>query len=119
MTDTKILERGKIWLVELTKTPSDIVGHEEGKTRPCLIIVNNPNVRMTTIIPLTGNMKASRFSHTYTLKKSSKNGLTSDSVALVFQLRSLSYDRFITYIGEIERNYLNKILDLIKIYFKI
>ena len=66
-------ERGNIWLIELTKNPSDIVGHEEGKTRPCLIIVNNKKVRMTTIIPLTGNLSAKRFPHTYTLKKSSKN----------------------------------------------
>jgi len=119
MTNTKHLERGKVWLVELTKTPSDIVGHEEGKTRPCLIIVNNPKVRMSTIIPLTGNLKANRFPHTYTLKKSSKNGLNTDSVALIFQIRSLSHKRFITYRGEINRKDLDRILELLKQYLKL
>ncbi len=112
-------ERGTIWLVELTKTPSDIVGHEEGKTRPCLIIVNNQKVGMTTIIPLTGNLNANRFPHTYTLKKSSKNGLTTDSIALIFQIRSLSYERFITYKGEIDKQDLTRILEILKQYLKL
>jgi len=113
------MDRGNIWLVELTKTPSDIVGHEEGKTRPCLIIVNNQEVRMTTIIPLTGNLSANRFPHTYTLKSSSKNGLNTDSVALIFQIRSLSHKRFITYRGEINKKDLDRILELLKQYLKL
>ena len=113
------MDRGNIWLVELTKTPSDIVGHEEGKTRPCLIIVNNPKVRMTTIIPLTGNLKANRFTHSYTVKKSSKNGLTTDSIALIFQIRSLSYERFVTYRGKIDNQDLTRILEILKQYLRI
>lgn len=112
-------ERGNIWLIELTKNPSDIVGHEEGKTRPCLIIVNNQKVSMTTIIPLTGNLSAKRFPHTYTLKKSSKNGLTTDSIALIFQIRSLSYERFITHKGEIDKQDLNRVLEILKQYLKL
>ncbi len=119
MTNTKHIERGKIWLIELTKNPSDIVGHEEGKTRPCVIIVNNQNVRMTTIIPLTGKLNANRFPHTYTLKKSSKNGLNTDSVALIFQIRSLSHKRFITFKGEIDRKDLDRILEILKQYLKV
>ena len=119
MTNTKHIQRGKIWLVELTKTPSDIVGHEEGKTRPCVIIVNNQNVGMTTIIPLTGKLNANRFPHTYTLKRSSKTGLNTDSVALIFQIRSLSQKRFITYRGEINRKDLDRILELLKQYLKL
>jgi mRNA-degrading endonuclease toxin of MazEF toxin-antitoxin module len=113
------MDRGNIWLVELTKTPSDIVGHEEGKTRPCLIIVNNQKVRMTTIIPLTGNLNANRFTHTYTVIKSSKNGLTADSIALIFQIRSLSYERYITHKGKIGQQDLSRILEILKQYLKI
>ena len=112
-------DRGNIWLVELTKTPDDTIGHEQDLTRPCLVIANLPNIKMTTIIPLTSKLHANKLPHTYLVKKNTKNGLTTDSIALIFQIRSLSYERFITYKGEIDKQDLNRILEILKQYLRI
>lgn len=112
-------ERGNIWNIELTKSPADTVGHEQGLTRPCLILRNNPQTELTTIIPFTSKLDASRLSYTCTVKKSSKNKLTSDSVALIFQIKLLSHKRFVTYIGEIDKRDLDNILINLRVYLKI
>ena len=113
------LKKGEIWIVQLTVNKSDIVGHEQGKTRPCIIIVINNFVDMATIIPLTSNISTTKFPHTHLIKKSSKNKLSDDSVALVFQLRSLSQLRFLKKIGEIDYSDLIRIKILISNYLKL
>lgn len=119
MTKQGRINRGTIWNVELTKNPSDTVGHEQGLTRPCLIIGNYAKANMCTIIPLTSNLDANKLPFTHLLESRYNKGLNTDSVALIFQIRSLSHKRFITYRGEIDRKDLNKILELLKQYLKL
>ncbi|MBD3214088.1 MAG: type II toxin-antitoxin system PemK/MazF family toxin [Candidatus Lokiarchaeota archaeon] len=111
------LKEGQIWWVQLSYSKSDSVGHEQSNKRPCLIIKNNKFARLTTIIPLTAHIAASRFPYTYLIKKTKINNLTYDSIALIFQIRSLSYKRFQTQIGMIDKEDLNRIKALIKDYF--
>ena len=54
---------------------------------------------MTIVVPLTTTPAALSFPHTYGIEKSSQNGLTSDSAALIFQIVALSEDRFVKKIG--------------------
>ncbi|KKM16129.1 hypothetical protein LCGC14_1688930 [marine sediment metagenome] len=48
----KNIKPGEIWIVELSIMADDTIGHETQKTRPCLVIANNPVANMITIIPL-------------------------------------------------------------------
>ena len=111
------MKPGEVWWVELSITSTDSIGHEQGKLRPCIILVNNPHIQMTTIIPLTSSLKAKDFPDTYLLKMNSKNGLKNDSIALIFQLRSLSYKRYQGKNGVVDHKDLANIKELITDYF--
>ena len=60
----------------------------------------SPTGGMTIVVPLTTTPAAFGFPHTHGIEKSSQNGLSSNSAALVFQIVALSEDRFVRKIGE-------------------
>lgn len=99
MAKKKKIKTGEIWIVELTKNPSDVIGHEQANKRPCLVLVLNNNVDLATIIPFTSSKSALHLPHTFLVKKTTNNQLKSDSVAMIFHLRSLSFQRFQIKIG--------------------
>ena len=66
------------------------------------------------VVPMTSNQKALRFDHCFLVNKSSANGLTMDSVALIPQLRAIDKGRLLALAGTIEEQYLGKIEDEIK-----
>jgi len=121
MTSTITLRPGDIWNVELTLKQSDIIGYEQGNTRPCMVIgdYSHLNINIATIIPLTSQKNALRFPYTYLIKKDKNNGLKSESIALIFQLRSLSYIRFQDKIGYVTRDNLTQIKTLITNYLNL
>jgi mRNA-degrading endonuclease toxin of MazEF toxin-antitoxin module len=76
---------------------------------------------MTMVVPLTKHQESLRFPYTYKIVKSQTNGLSFDSVALVFHMRSLanSTTRFQEKIGTIEEAHLRQIKILLKDYLAI
>lgn len=86
--------RGDIWFVDLT----DARGHEQSGMRPAVVLAVAYG-GMTIVVPLTTTPAAFGFPHTHGIEKSSENGLSSDSAALVFQIVALSQDRFVRKIG--------------------
>jgi len=84
------------WQVDVTYTDSQ--GHEQKGERPCLIIKEFQTGDMVLIIPFTGELTAERFPYTTKIERSKENGLHSDSIALVFQMKSISKKRFKTII---------------------
>ena len=86
--------RGDIWFVDLT----DARGHEQAGLRPAVVLAVAYG-GLTIVVPLTTTPAALSFPHTYGIEKSSQNGLTSDSAALIFQIVALSEDRFVKKIG--------------------
>jgi len=122
MIDTerlKVIKSGEIWEVKLSISATDTVGHEQSKDRPCVVIVNNPHINMTTVIPLTSKLKTQHYPDTILIKKGKENKLKNDSVALIFHIRSLSYKRFLQYIGKLKINDLMTIKSRIKNYFEL
>ena len=115
----KKIKSGEIWKVRLSISSTDIVGHEQSKDRPCIVIVNNPHISMTTIIPLTSKLKMENYPDTCLIKRDRENKLKNDSVALIFHIRSLSYERFLQYIGKLKINDLMTIKSRIKNYFEL
>jgi len=115
----KKIKSGEIWEVRLSISSTDTVGHEQSKDRPCIVIVNNPHISMTTIIPLTSKLKTKNYPDTCLIKRGRENKLKNDSVALIFHIRSLSYERFLHYIGKLSVDDLKTIKFLIKNYFEL
>jgi len=115
----KKIESGEIGEVRLSISSTDIVGHEQSKDRPCIVIVNNTHISMTTIIPLTSKLKMENYPDTCLIKRDRENKLKNDSVALIFHIRSLSYERFLQYIGKLKINDQLTIKSRIKNYFKL
>ncbi len=108
------INEGEIWQVRLGLPNREIIGHEQGENRPCLVIKSLQPVQLATIVPMTGKMHASRFPYTTLVMNTSENGLESPSIAMVFQLKSISYIRFIEKRGNINLDDWNNILDLIE-----
>jgi mRNA interferase MazF len=82
------MRRGEVWQVQLPPG----VGHVQGGDRPAVLLQNDAiTLRLPTvfIVPFTGNLAATRFRGTVVVQPDATNGLTSPSVALVFQMRVL------------------------------
>ncbi len=107
----------EIWRVNSTSTDSQ--SREQKGERPCLVIKEFSDSEMMLVIPFTGVLDAERFSYTVKIKKDNTNKLDSDSVALVFQLKSISKTRLIRMIGRINDPDYKKIEILVKELFRI
>ncbi len=81
-------------------------GHEQAGTRPAIIIsVNNFQThKMLSVVPFTSQLNANSYPDTCIVKPSSINGLSNESVALVFQLRAISSTRFKKKLGNLEQS---------------
>ncbi|MBI3037012.1 type II toxin-antitoxin system PemK/MazF family toxin [Candidatus Woesearchaeota archaeon] len=98
------MKKGEIWLVELPTTN----GHEQTGSRPALVLAET-EANIAIIVPFTSNSQALRFKNTIEVKPSNRNGLSSVSVALIFQLRAIDKKRLKTKIGELETQLLEKL----------
>jgi|SRR3989344_4484488 len=98
------MHKGEIWLVEF---PAVSV-HEQIGTRPVIILANT-ETNVCIVIPLTSNLNSLRFTHTIEIKKSEKNRLESDSIALIFQTRAIDKRRIMKRLGVLEEKYINQI----------
>lgn len=101
--------RGDIWFVDLT----DARGHEQSGLRPAVVLAVSYG-GMTIVVPLTTTPAAFSFPHTYGIEKSSQNGLSSNSAALVFQIVALSEDRFVRKTGRCSAEDMEAISVLLK-----
>lgn len=119
---------GEIWYVDLP----DSIGHEQTGPRPALVLAIHAQgqtglsmvVPLTiilgaTVVPLTSTAGATRFPNTYFIKRSAINGLPLDSIAMIFQLRTCSFNRFRNKLGNLEQNHINTIKLLIKHYLNL
>ena len=94
------LRRGDIWLVNLNGG----IGSEQTMIRPVAILQNNSGNKYSptvTIVPLTSRSKKWLPTHV-TLHKTTC--LLSLSVALAEQVTTISKERFIKYIGEVNKS---------------
>jgi len=89
---------GDIWIAE----PPKAVGHEQEKERPYLILTKLDELELVSAIPLTSNIEAKRFPFSHLIKRSELNGLLLDSIALCFQITTLSFKRLKKKIGRLE-----------------
>jgi mRNA interferase MazF len=106
------MKKGEIWRVRLPPAS----GHTQAGERPAIIVQNDPHIASlptVLVVPLTGTQAASRFDGTLTIQPDGQNGLTSPSVALVFQTRALDKRDFIQCLGELDGGTLSQVLQLL------
>ncbi len=95
------MKRSEIWLINLDPT----IGSEIGKTRPALIVNDDELgiLPLRIVVPLT-DWKDRYYNAIWMVKieTNSRNNLTKDSAADCFQVRSLSNNRLIRKLGEVD-----------------
>ena len=95
------MNQGEVWLVNLNPT----IGSEINKTRPALIINDNKLGRLPlkVIVPITGwKEQYSAAPWMIKIEPDQKNGLKKISSIDCFQIRSVSQERLLEKIGEIQ-----------------
>lgn len=103
--------RGDIWIVDL----GDKVGSEQKLTRPVVVVQNdlgNLHSPTVSILPLTSQSKKWMPTHS-TLYKTLC--LASVSMVLAEQVTTISKERFIKYIGKVEKSEMAEINNTIMV----
>ena len=109
----------KCVLKVLTSTIIDTMGHEQTGQRPALVLGVCPETSLAIVVPFTKNLDASRFPYSYEIKRTASNGLSYDSVALIYQTRSLTFTRFLRPLGNLEKVHCDRIKKLLKDYLQL
>jgi mRNA interferase MazF len=87
-------------VVEVALDP--VVGHEQGRSRPCVVVQNDVGNRYsstTIIVPLTDAAHIKAPSPIYVLVKQGDGGTTKDSYILCDQIRTVDQRRFRSVLG--------------------
>jgi mRNA interferase MazF len=82
-------------VVEVSLDP--VVGHEQGRSRPCVVVQNDVGNRFastTIVVPLTDAAHIRTPSPIYVLVKKGDGGTTKDSYVLCDQIRTVDQRRF-------------------------
>ncbi len=114
MTDFK---KGALFLVDFD--PS--VGHEYKKIRPAIIIQSDKTIKETaliTVMPVTSQV-TNRQEADIQIKKSSKNGLFSDSLIKVGCIHSFDRKRFLKKIGNLSEELIGVIAKYLHRHFDV
>ncbi len=107
MNHTNNFNTGDILLINLGElNTSEIIGREQGKTRPCIVIKSLSRIGLLIVVPLTGTKPNSSIYYKVEIENSS---LDKTSYALCHQIRTLSIERVIKKLGDVDELDLDKI----------
>ncbi len=99
------MKQGEIWFTNLN--PSK--GSEQAGLRPVVIISGNLlNQHLNVVIVVPLNSKIKKYKGNPVLIPTKTNGLKVESEMLVFHIRSVSKDRMVNKVGNIELNELER-----------
>ena len=105
--------RGEIYLVALDPT----VGHEIKKTRPAVVIQNdttNEYFGTTIVAPITSSVRLPLSPTHVLIMEGGPSGLTSTSMALFDQIRTVDKTRLVKLLGRIDSETLSQVDHAIK-----
>lgn len=97
-------------VVEVSLDP--VVGHEQGRTRPCVVVQNEIGNRFsstTIVVPLTDAAHVKTPSPIYVLIRKGDGGTTKDSFALCDQIRTVDQQRFRSVYGALSGDTMAKL----------
>lgn len=107
------MNKNQIWLADFEGRK----GHEQQGIRP-VVIVSKAN-GLFIVIPFTSKINRVDLSFTCLIESNEENGLTDDSVALVFQIISVDRSRFMRKLGKINDEESKNIDDILKTMLKL
>ena len=99
------MKQGEIWYANLNPTK----GSEQAGMRPVVVLSGNllnQHLPIVIVVPLTTKIK--KYKGNPVLLPSATNGLPSESEMLVFHIRSVSKDRLVRKVGDIEADQLDR-----------
>ena len=102
------MKQGDIWLINLDPT----IGAEIKKIRPAVIVNNDAlgKLPLKIIVPVTDwKQKYEEAPWMVKIEANTRNGLTKNSSADCFQIRSISEKRFVRRLGKITKSELDEI----------
>ena len=89
---------GDIVFVDLGLPPDQVIGHEQGHTRPCVIVRPFPALKLAVVLPITS--QSPNYAHyTVVSLRQGVGGLSKDSFVLCHQIRTISFERIINKTG--------------------
>lgn len=97
-------------VVEVSLDP--VVGHEQGRARPCLVVQNDVGNRFsstTIVVPLTAATHIKTPSPIYVLVKRGEGGTNKDSYILCDQIRTVDQQRFRSVYGSLSAETMAKV----------
>lgn len=100
--------RGEIVIVDLGEVGKDIKGHEQAKTRPCVIVTPVSHLALAIVLPLSTKKPPTSLYSVVKLPKGTA-GLKEESFVLCHQIRTISLERVGKWIGELSTKDFNKI----------
>jgi len=111
------IRKGDVFLANL----DPVMGHEQGGRRPVVVVQNdvvNPILDTVLVAPLTANLQAANFLLTVTLP-AAETGLARDSVALLFQIRTLDKRRLERKLVHLSERFLRQMDAAIRLAFDV
>lgn len=113
------VSRWEIWLANL----DPIVGSEQGRTRPVLVISStalNQILPVVNVLPITSRKLNRRIYPNESLLPMNTAGLTSESIVLCYQIRTLDKQRLIRKFGLLDdENLQNQIVEATKFQLEL
>lgn len=95
------------------------VGHEQQNERPCIVVKDlGSGIGLCIVIPLTSNIDALRFPYAVSIGKGEAN-LAFESIAMLFHIRSVSFERLGMEIGELPMGKVAKIKGVLKLMLEL
>lgn len=73
-------------------------------------------IGLATVVPISTGPTASNLPYTHSIKKSVANGLSMDSTAMVFHIKSVDHSRLSHKMGTLEKTHKDAIITLIQEY---
>lgn len=98
MSVMRAVHKGDVLVVDLTVS----AGREQSGVRPAIAVSGGELPGVVIVIPLTGTIEALRFPNTLAILPTKESGLESQSVALMFHIRSVDKRRVMHVIGKMD-----------------
>lgn len=100
--------KGTILWVDLGMPPNEVVGHEQGKNRPCVVLADFSRLELLLIASMS--TKPGLASWPTCVKVSSgEGGLTKEGCIMLHQMRTVAYGRVGDRIGKLSDETMGKV----------
>ena len=102
--------KAEVWQVDF----GGARGHEQKKERPAIVWRDLSHLGLAIVIPFTSTLERANMPHTHVVSPNFRNGLETESVALIFQIVSIDKKRMVKRLGMLNEPDVNCVSALLK-----